>query len=1384
MQIPEKKNQIKEIIPKKYNSSNDLKKELSSDKSFIIIKQDYMGELYNNNSKSNGKEIKFKFENDSIIIIFDKNDKLNTGNNNGIIEKNKIEQSSNSQEVNPNDAIKFKKDLEILIRIFYYNKYLREKENTALKNLIRENGEKVYLINNSWMDEYKSFFDYQYLEDYLKNKNGYSEEAIDNIMKEISMVYIDNINKKNNFDKSEIKLCEKNNFEGKIYYFCNNHIINTKIYDLLEESGYKIKDSLINLELFFIGFKKILLFFPNKNDTNKYKDEIGFINEKGVFIPEYIIGYTGNNISPEDLNDFIMKDLINFYRNNKDVSCQIKKKKKVTCEMEIIGNCFKINNTINNDTTQSKTNEIIKNGNDNLPEGQMNETNINSNQGEKIDSSQNSLNNYPQQIQNEIKEDKESKKQENNLPNVNPGGEYSQTEDHANNINNIVNSNAQGNNYNIQGNNSNTGNFNSNMSGNNFMQGDNNTQRNNNESSLGNNIDNKNKSDNYNRITNCKDNLNTKNNNKIKLDEFMENQIKALISYHLIIKNLKESKSNSNSQGIQSKHCCLIDENWMQNYLNFFLYEGAKEYFNNIFMDNIGKNVEKIYGELDNDFLEKIKKKEKKCYKEISGFLYNLNKQNFIDSRITEDIQKYYNSKLYIITEEIYNYMNKTEYKLLYDLKKEYLINEGWIFIRIQNDSIGKYEILICNLAKTDNHLQPEFLLKYINNLIIAKDFDYLKKESFTKFKSERFSNDSKELINQLSNGFEKIGIIYHLKNKNLSVQINNNSIFDKNININNDNNNNIINNNTNNSSNNDSYNTNKKNNPNEPQKQAKPVDIHAFDGKKANEFLVEHILNTNNLESIIELKNILKGKNSNRHNLDNNDNNVDETKQVLEKMEEKNKFNEMKKTHVEIVLRLLAFEDKLYAKIKQSNEFKTMGIIVENGYIINHQIIDKYKEFYNSQNLKQLISHDINLKKIYLKYKNNKEYISEYCVKNFINEILENLPLDYVKEINSKNINEFLYHIENKELYRLHSNQQNNYYDNCALLNDSLGKLLLSKVTDQHIYSKFKNVKYMIANSALYLMLNDRIYCGYIDNKNIYIPEIIIYFSDEGEFKMLVNLLKFTKIDFILQETKIINNNYSNIGIYSNTNIKIIILNNKYTIHKKEETNLNTQAFLQQHIKERGYGFRGNIYDNMNNEQNEQNWQNNQIIRKDLKPTTYNQPVKKNDLNNVPIRKEIVNFIYIIIDMKKIIKKMKKPLVQNSQYEKYYIINFEWFLEYINFFNLYNLYTNPAINQTVEFIINNSSKDLSNEEIIANAKSNKDFFLTILNYSNIIKSNNFVNYKNFTPKEININDISFFNNIMLISETTMKSLLNYNYRNDYYFYCYFGESKIFVSIN
>ena len=522
--------------------------------------------------------------------------------------------------------------------------------------------------------------------------------------------------------------------------------------------------------------------------------------------------------------------------------------------------------------------------------------------------------------------------------------------------------------------------------------------------------------------------------------------------------------------------------------------------------------------------------------------------------------------------------MNKTKYKLLSNLKsKEYLINEGRIFIKIQNGIVGMNAILICGLILTDNHIQPELLLKYDkkgNNLIIAKDFDYLKIEKYTNFKDKRFSNDSKDLINKDKNN-EIIGKIYELKSKILSSQ---NNI------------NNNINNNTNNI-NNEIGSTN--NNLNQQTKVIEPI-ISSGQPKDDTTHVVNEINIYDNSKPDDEENKILR---SPKINIDNNKTNL-----VLFQMEiQKKKINEIKKTHVEFVLRLLAFEDKLYDKIKKSNEFNTMDITFENGYMINHQIIDKYKEFYNSQNLKQLIKNDINLKNIYLKYKGNNEYINENFVNNFVIDSLK-LPLEYIKEIDSKDIDNFLNEIGNKELYRpsykiykIHLNKEYFYYENIALLSESLGKLLLSKVNDPHILNKFIPINFMIANGAIYLKLNDRIFYGYLNNKCIFIPEIIIYFSNEEEFNSFMNLLKFTKINSILQQAKRIDNNYPDIGIYNNTNIKIIILNNKnYTIPKKEEINTNKQMLPQQQMKEDSYCFRGSIYNNMNNGQNGQYNQNN----------------------------------------------------------------------------------------------------------------------------------------------------------------------------------------------
>ena len=212
----------------------------------------------------------------------------------------KINKNNELSKDIPCNFIKFKPDLEILIRIFYYNKYLREKENDSFKELNKEeNCEMGYLINNSWMEEYKSFFDYKYLEHYLMIEKKYSdsiikkiylsEETIKNIIENLPIDYINEINKKGNFDKNKIFKYEKKESKRRISYTYNNHLINSKIYDLLNKQNYRLNDSIKKSELYFIGNNKLLILFSNQTEIDKDNDEIGFINEKGIFIPEYLL---------------------------------------------------------------------------------------------------------------------------------------------------------------------------------------------------------------------------------------------------------------------------------------------------------------------------------------------------------------------------------------------------------------------------------------------------------------------------------------------------------------------------------------------------------------------------------------------------------------------------------------------------------------------------------------------------------------------------------------------------------------------------------------------------------------------------------------------------------------------------------------------------------------------------------------------------------------------------------------------------------------------------------------------------------------------------------------------------------------------------------------
>jgi len=358
-----KKEKVKYIVPKKFNNSNELINELLNDKKFYIVNIELLN-IISKEDKYKGKAIKFMMNKEKIKLILNDNDILCFNNNkNGIIEKSSlIQEDSLKNSISPKmndepqqkisyDKIIFKIDLEILIRIFYFNKYLREKENNNFMELKKEeNSERAYLINDTWMEEYKAYFDYKILENYLINNKEYTDliikdqdyltrNTIKKLLENLPSEYINKINKKAKFDKSKVFNYEKKeiNDKNKISYLYNNHIINSKTYDLLTNENYTLNDNLQKIDLYFIGKQKILLLFLNKTNFNKVYDEIGFINDKGKFIPEYILESV-TDIPMNLLNIFFKNEYSKFLEEKNMDKCEIKDKS----ERNYIGFCYKL----------------------------------------------------------------------------------------------------------------------------------------------------------------------------------------------------------------------------------------------------------------------------------------------------------------------------------------------------------------------------------------------------------------------------------------------------------------------------------------------------------------------------------------------------------------------------------------------------------------------------------------------------------------------------------------------------------------------------------------------------------------------------------------------------------------------------------------------------------------------------------------------------------------------------------------------------------------------------------------------------------------------------------------------------------------------------------
>ena len=435
-----------------------------------------------------------------------------------------------------------------------------------------------------------------------------------------------------------------------------------------------------------------------------------------------------------------------------------------------------------------------------------------------------------------------------------------------------------------------------------------------------------------------------------------------------------------------------------------------------------------------------------------------------------------------------------------------------------------------------------------------------------------------------------------------------------------------------------------------------------------------------------------------------------------------KEQLNDIQKNHIEFLLRLFCFDDKLKVMIKNSSQSYPKDIVIEDGYIINYKIIECFYNFYNANFLRNLFSPNGCLYNIFLKYEKNNYYINESYIDNFTKEILELLPKDYIKQIRGKNdlglsteLNDVQSYLQT---FKYHSNQQQFYYfEHTILISRYLGNIILKKFSQKNI--KFYQVEYMVAYEKLYLIYNLNIYYGYLNDKGIYIPEILFCCSKQNEMTQLKEDLKTSQIHVILQNTKRIDNNIPEIGKYKDTNTKIIVLKGHYFIKQKKE-----------------------------------------------------------------IKNEIENLIKIIIDQKKIIRNIQIPLNKNRKYKIYYVIDYQWLLNYLEYYKLNNLYYDQNIHITLQNIFVNSPVHLTNEEILENAKQMTEFANMLYNYSNLISpSNNQFNTPKI-PKRININDIFYFNKFFLVSENTMKSLSNNYIQNQSFFYFYFGDNKIFISYN
>ena len=243
--------------------------------------------------------------------------------------------------------IQFKIEIKILINLFFYYEELKDQLIPQNPEFNPNNKNIIYLISKTWIEKYKSFFNYDKLKShliekqYLSIKKSYNndenkiEELIEKIESELPKEYIDEINNINNI--FELKAYE-HKYDIKINKITKpiNKELKYLIYGLFISEKYLENFYIEKCNYYYINENNILIKFISED--KKYIDEIVCIGDNNSISLKFLLEYDDDI---HNLSNFVKNNFINFYNDNEEYYYEI------INENKNIGYCFKIDSIKN-----------------------------------------------------------------------------------------------------------------------------------------------------------------------------------------------------------------------------------------------------------------------------------------------------------------------------------------------------------------------------------------------------------------------------------------------------------------------------------------------------------------------------------------------------------------------------------------------------------------------------------------------------------------------------------------------------------------------------------------------------------------------------------------------------------------------------------------------------------------------------------------------------------------------------------------------------------------------------------------------------------------------------------------------------------------------------